>query len=372
MLIHCLYLMGALDLGGSEVQLLHVFQNQSKINLRASLLHRKLGVLQEGFYGISTSARCIRPRFPFDPFYIFRLRKQIQHLQPDLIHAMQSLDAVYAWLACMGLGIPILLTIHGFPLQVGTLLTRWIPKLAYRKVDSVLFVSRYQQDWFNLRLQIPASKCQVLANGVDFRNISIRGPQDKSSFAKGLKLGSVGNFTSGRDHFFLCQLALQLKEEGIVFQLDLVGTSDPKAPEIYQACLDYISANGLQNQVSFLGSRADVPELLASWDVFVYASVHDTFGIAVVEAIASGIPIFVNDWEVMLEITQNGKLAQLYRSGSVDGLKEKILDFVDSPGEYLEFANQAANQVRSLYNIETHLNRLSSIYSELLSQQSSS
>jgi len=136
--------------------------------------------------------------------------------------------------------------------------------------------------------------------------------------------------------------------------------------------VDFVQANELEELVVFLGSRADVPALLSSWDAFVYASVHDTFGIAVVEAIASGIPVFVNDWEVMLEITQNGKLAQLYPSGSVDGLKEKILDFVDSPGEYLEFANQAANQVRSLYNIETHLNRLSSIYSELLSQQSSS
>lgn len=60
------------------------------------------------------------------------------------------------------------------------------------------------------------------------------------------------------------------------------------------------------DKVHFMGPRSDVPELLASWDAFLYSTDHDTFGIAVVEAIAAGLPTFVNDWEVMkLQITAN-------------------------------------------------------------------
>ena len=97
---------------------------------------------------------------------------------------------------------------------------------------------------------------------------------------------------------------------------------------MYDECVTYCQQNSLLDKVSFLGSRDDVPTILQQLDAFVYATDHDTFGIGVVEAMAVGIPVFVNDWEVMTEITDNGKFATLYKSKDEKDLLRHFLLFL--------------------------------------------
>lgn len=70
--------------------------------------------------------------------------------------------------------------------------------------------------------------------------------------------------------------------------------------------------------MGFLGLWDDVPSLLATMDAFVYATRHDSFGIAVVEAMASRVPTFVNDWGVMNELTKGGRYATLYKTDDIE------------------------------------------------------
>ena len=53
----------------------------------------------------------------------------------------------------------------------------------------------------------------------------------------------------------------------------------------------------LTERVKFLGSRADVPELLAAADLYIMPSLQEAHSVAVLEALASGIPILASDIE---------------------------------------------------------------------------
>lgn len=114
-----------------------------------------------------------------------------------------------------------------------------------------------------------------------------------------------------------------------------------------------------------MGARSDVPELLANWDAFMYSTDHDTFGIAVVEAIASGLPTFVNDWEVMREITDYGKLAHLYKTKNPEDLLRVFNDFLQNRDAYAHEALKNADLIRRRFSIQQHLQALSGVYGAL-------
>jgi glycosyltransferase involved in cell wall biosynthesis len=109
-----------------------------------------------------------------------------------------------------------------------------------------------------------------------------------------------------------------------------------------------------------------VPELLKEMDLFVYASRCDTFGIAVAEAVATGMPVMVNDWDVMREVTAEGKWAWLYPSGNVDALFDLYTEFIQHPDTFVDKAIEHAHAVREAYSIEKHVETLNSIYRSIL------
>ena len=114
--------------------------------------------------------------------------------------------------------------------------------------------------------------------------------------------------------------------------------------------------------VHFLGSRSDVPQILQQLDAFVYATDHDTFGIAVVEAMAAGVPVFVNDNEVMVEVTRGGEWATLYQTNNTEDLWQHFGTFICNRDAYKQQAKHIAQQVRQHYSIEHHLQQLYEVY----------
>jgi glycosyltransferase involved in cell wall biosynthesis len=153
-----------------------------------------------------------------------------------------------------------------------------------------------------------------------------------------------------------------LKEKDVEFHFVFVGKRMEQIPHLHDDCVRYCRENELSRSVSFLGSRTDVPDILVELDAFLYATDHDTFGIAVVEALAVGVPVFVNDWEVMNEITENGKFATIYKTKDVDDLLQQFMLFLQNKQGYLTKANEAAGFVRTNYSIEKHIEKLKKVY----------
>ena len=163
----------------------------------------------------------------------------------------------------------------------------------------------------------------------------------------------------------VCEALALLKASGEQFEFQFVGGRSVALPERYDACVQFCKDHGLEDNVSFLGVRSDVPKLLAEWDGFVYATDHDTFGIAVVEAMAAGLPTFVNDWGVMREITHAGEWAHLYDTNNAQLLSSQLEGFISSSEKYRTYATEVANEVRKTYSIEQHAYALNTLYREL-------
>lgn len=365
--------MGTLNRGGAETLAVDICHNAEQAGLDIVVIHRKGGALLEDFRDSGVEMIELRPRSVFDLGYLARLRKIVKHRSLDILHAHQVIDACYALLATAGMPTKVVLSLHGHGLSDGVL-SGTLRRVAIANADRVLFVSNNQRQHYIERFG-SIEHGFVCFNGLDFTKFNeeakllLRNEFKISN--KAILLGAVGNFSSGRDQLTICRFLALLQLEDISFHFVFIGAASGAEPELYQQCVEYCQANGLAKWVTFIGSRSDVPSLLPQLDAFLYSTAHDTFGIAVVEAIAAGIPVFVNDWRVLREVTNEGSLATLYASKDTSDLLAKFLDFYANQKSYKEQAQLHALQVREQYSIEKYLTNLRQIYERLLTNSNS-
>ena len=363
------YLLGSLNRGGAETLVLDIFKTKNS-GLRIIGIHRKKGLLYDEFKKSNVPLIPLYPRNIFDISYFFKLRKILKHENIRIMHSHQVIDAIYSYIATLGLPIKSVLTLHGHGLK-DVFFARLLRIFVIKSTDLNAYVSKsLMNHYLNEYCLSPSRNHIVLYNGISFKKLEnthiMPLKKELNIQESSILLGTVGNFTSGRDLLTICRFLVLLKKQNQNFHFIFVGAKSNAEPWIYDESYQYCMKSGISDLVSFLGARDDVPNILQQLDAFIYSTAHDTFGIAVIEAIATGTPVFVNDWVVMNEITGNGELATIYKSKDEKDLFHHFNLFLNHPKNFREKAKKAALVVKKKYSIENHINGLKTIYQSLL------
>jgi glycosyltransferase involved in cell wall biosynthesis len=125
--------------------------------------------------------------------------------------------------------------------------------------------------------------------------------------------------------------------------------------------------NNLLKNIHFVGERDNINELIKSLDYFTYSSNHDTFGIAIVEAMLLRTPVIMNDLKPFLEISENGKYATIFESKNINDFIEKLfkeikLDLVEKNNK----VEAAFEKALKSFSIEAHIQEISKTYSNII------
>ena len=119
---------------------------------------------------------------------------------------------------------------------------------------------------------------------------------------------------------------------------------------------------GIGDQVDFLGTRSDVPELLAGADVFIHLpDCAEGFGIAVVEAMASGLICVCNDRGALPEIVEDGVSGLIVKSG--DSVTERLRSLIPGSAQW-ERIRRGAVEAAQKFSIETFAVKLDALIEE--------
>jgi len=351
-----LYVLGSLNIGGAEKLVYEVLKNSKGGNVQFSLLHRKKGSLLSDFENLNLPIYFLNLRNLFK--FIFKFRSIIKNNKISIVHTHQVIDTFFTFLFLIGIPTKIVFTIHSHGVNDGYI-QRVLRKYILNKIDVCIYVSISLRNFYANNFNISKKRHEVVYNGLSFSDFK---PILNS---KCLEIGMVGNFTSVRDQMTICKFLDLLDKEGINFKFYFVGAKSDSEYWLYDNCFLFCDHLIKKDKVFFMGSRNDVPLILSKLDCFIYSSQRDTFGMAVVEAMAMGIPTFVNDSEVMCEITNNGKWATIYKSKDEYDLLNKFNYFLKNVDAFKSAAQENAFKVKNTYSIDKHTSILNDIYNSL-------
>ena len=111
-----------------------------------------------------------------------------------------------------------------------------------------------------------------------------------------------------------------------------------------------------------MGRRDDDANLLSQMDLFVYNSAKEPIAIPVIEAMASGTNVVVNDCEMIREITSNGKYAVLYENDNDMEFATKVRGVLLDLEDYELISQVVKEETRLIFSIEKHICGLKQIY----------
>ena len=132
-------------------------------------------------------------------------------------------------------------------------------------------------------------------------------------------IGHVGSFWKIKNQTFLVDIFQKVLQKYPQSRLVLVGEGELKN-DVKQK----VQQLNLQNEVLFLGSRSDVPDLLKAFDVFVFPSLGEGLSVAMLEAQCAGLPCVVSD-TIPKEVEMTDLITYLSLNEQPDVWAETIL-----------------------------------------------
>jgi glycosyltransferase involved in cell wall biosynthesis len=175
---------------------------------------------------------------------------------------------------------------------------------------------------------VDPSKLVQLRRGVDTSNFmpSLRNQTLRTQWAPNgeLILLSVSRLAPEKGFGFLSSIALSLRKRNFPFHLVIVGGN--KNDMVVENIHNMFYSKGLHDYVTFTGFKEgrELAEIYASADVFCHCSITETFGLVVLEAMASGVPVIARDEGGPSEIVQEGKTGYLVHSDDEAGFVARV------------------------------------------------
>jgi glycosyltransferase involved in cell wall biosynthesis len=301
---------------------------------------------------------------------ISRIAALIKRKNFDLIHSHYSKDLwqIVPALKILKSETPLILTKHlGSFVDKNDKLHAWI----YGRLNAAIAISNVIKENLIATCPIEKEKVIVIPNGID----TDRFTPDKNKRELVRKefgidehkivIGMIARFSPGKGHeeFLTAAAELNKKYDNIIYII--VGEAS-RGEKYYEEKIKAMSGTlGLEN-IIFTGYRSDTETLLNGMDIFAFPSHAEAFGIALVEAMAVGIPAVCSNSDGVLDIAVDRITSYLFKNKDAEDLQIKIEHLINDPEERPKLGNAARKRVKEEFDINTITDRIMDFYSKLL------
>jgi glycosyltransferase involved in cell wall biosynthesis len=224
--------------------------------------------------------------------------------------------------------------------------------------DQLICCSNYIRQGVIEQFGVSESEAVAIYNGVPVETVTQRASAVARNPEQPFTIGMVARLEIHKDQPTLIRAARLLKDRGFHFQVELIGEGSRRSE--YE---DLIRKEKVEDCVSLLGMRRDIPELLGQMDLFVFSAKRDEgFGIALVEAMSAGVPTVATDVGACQEVLEDGQLGTLIPPQNPEAMAQEIENFIQNP----ELRTSKGKQAREKALNEFTINNMAYQYARCL------
>jgi glycosyltransferase involved in cell wall biosynthesis len=267
------------------------------------------------------------------PRLVAALRRTLRELQPTIVHVNDTWPA--AVVAARLAGVRRVLLTHHTPelRRHDNLAGRALSQLGWLARPTVIYTSDADRKTDGRRFLSTA----VVPLGIDIERFANARPARTWG---GPTVGNVARLVEQKGHRTLIEAAKIVRERKPDTQFVIVG--DGELRDELEALAGAL--------VTFTGARDDVPELLASFDVFAFPSRFEGLCLAVIEAQAAGVPVVATPVGGIVETVVPGETGVLCAPENAQSLADGILHLLDHPEQARALAEEARRRARARYS----------------------
>jgi glycosyltransferase involved in cell wall biosynthesis len=215
------------------------------------------------------------------------------------------------------------------------------------QVDGLVYVSKWAQSallsWLPEAAAVPSA---VIGNFV----APLRPEPNQEPIGDLVTTGSLGTV---KNHRYLLQVLAQAKLAGRPFTLDVFG-----AGPLRTDLLRLVHSLGLEGQVRLRGFRRDVRDFLPRYRAYVHASYSESSSLAIMEAMAAGLPIVAGNVGPIPELCDDGVEGRFWPLDDPAGAAATLIELVDCETARLTAATAASERFRRDFDADVIAPRL--------------
>lgn len=350
--------MFAKGMGGIEQAFLDYSRALSSIGRHSVVsFHHPDSAVGKSLEEISTWPAGISNFSQYDPVAVVRIAKRLREDCTDIViaHGNRAAELMRkaAWIASRHLGyrIPIVGLAHNYTLK------------HIVKLDAVFATT---DDLARRSVAAGMSEPNIFVIPNMIFGLDRGGIRRRPVFRKPPVIGAMGRFVKKKGFEQLLEAFSLLRKQGVPFH-GLIGG----AGEEESALRRRLNELSLQDQVEIVGWVADKKRFFESIDLFVLPSLHEPFGIVLLEAFMSGVPVITTDAEGPAQIVSNGKDALLVGRSDPGAMAMAISRLLVDPALAASLASEAWETVSKTYAAEVVSTKIEKALSVLVAKSRS-
>ncbi|MBE2238303.1 MAG: glycosyltransferase [Caldilineaceae bacterium] len=307
----------------------------------------------------------------FDFTGMYSMVHTISNLQPHIVHIHMTHSVANPFL-------PFAVRLARVPRLVATEQTNTIIQqktfgrvrkyLTGLLIDKTIAVSYAVKQGLIDHYGLPSNRIEVIENGIDVRSLHKR---PSASILREVR----ASFHIPEDAYLVGTVAAMRHQKGyeyLIRAIPMISASAPRAffvfvgdgplrPEL-ELLVEELK---IKERVRFLGWRFDAAQLLHTLDLFVLPSLYEGLPLAVLEAMAVGLPIIATRVDGTAEVIISGENGILVPPADPQALAESIVQITQNEVLVNSLKKQAYKQMLERYDVSVMISKYLSLYNEI-------
>lgn len=210
---------------------------------------------------------------------------------------------------------------------------------------------------------VDESRIAVIPNGIDVERFE-RARAELERPDDSLLVGSIGELRVLKRHDDFIRAAAVIASRFPEARFVLAGVDTSTSGELRQQLEKLVGELRLKGRFSFLGWVDEAEKLLCTMDVFVSASETESFGLAIVEAMAAGTAVVATATEGAREVIEDQKTGVLVPIGDVHRIAESVCALLADPEKRRELGARAHEAANARFSLKRMVDEIERIYLE--------